>query len=73
LKIWKRDIKRAMIENTMPRYLRHKALTDVKKAGFNNAFAGNVASHSDPRTTKRYTQFSVEETRVPLISLEVRA
>ncbi len=29
-------------------------------------FIRNVASHSDPRTTKRYTHFSVEETMKPL-------
>jgi hypothetical protein len=30
---------------------------------------GNLAGHSDPRTTKRYTHFSVEETRIPLEAL----
>jgi hypothetical protein len=29
----------------------------------------NVAGHSDPRTTKKYTHFSVEETRLPLQTL----
>ena len=41
----------------------------MKRAGFNDAFVGNVAGHSDPRTTKRYTHFSVEETRNPLQAL----
>ena len=42
----------------------------MKKAGLNDAFVGNVAGHSDPRTTKRYTHFSVKETRMPLQILE---
>ena len=41
----------------------------MKRAGFNDSFVGNVAGHSDPRTTKRYTHFSVEETRMPLQAL----
>lgn len=41
----------------------------MKRDGFNDAFVGNVAGHSDPRTTKRYTHFSVEETKVPLQAL----
>lgn len=38
----------------------------MKREGFNDAFVGNVVGHSDPRTTKRYTHFSVEEKRMPL-------
>jgi len=41
----------------------------MKRAGYSNAFVGNVAGHSDPRTTKRYTHFSCEETRLPLQAL----
>jgi hypothetical protein len=41
----------------------------MKIAGPNDAHVGNVAGHSDPRTTKRYTHFSVEETKVPLQAL----
>lgn len=44
-------------------------IMDMKRAGFNDAFVGNVAGHSDPRTTKRYTHFSVEETKMPLQAL----
>ncbi len=62
-------VKRANVEGTIPRDLRHKAITDMKRAGFNDAFVGNVAGHSDPRTTKRYTHFSVEETKIPLQAL----
>ncbi len=35
----------------------------------NDAVVGHVVAHSDPRTTKRYTHFSVEETRGPLETL----
>lgn len=66
MKIWNKACKSAKVEDATPRDLRHKAITDMKKAGFNDAFVGNVAGHSDPRTTKRYTHFSVEETRKPL-------
>lgn len=41
----------------------------MKKAGHNDSFVVNVAGHSDPRTTKRYTHFSVDETRMPLQEL----
>ena len=41
----------------------------MKKAGFNDVFVGHVAGHSDPRTTKRYTHFLVEETKMPSQSL----
>jgi len=44
----------------------------MKRAGFNDAFVDNVASHSDPRTTKRYTHFSVEDTKMPLQSLVLK-
>jgi len=71
LKTWKKACNTADVKECIPRDLRHKAITDMKKAGFNDAFVGNVAGHSDPRTTKRYTHFSLEETRAPLQSLEV--
>lgn len=63
LRIWKKACEMAKVKNTIPRDLRHKAITDMKKAGHNDSFVGNVAGHSDPRTTKRYTHFSVEGTR----------
>lgn len=44
----------------------------MKKAGNNDSFVGNVAGHSDPRTTKKYTHFSVEETKVPLQTLALK-
>lgn len=44
----------------------------MKRAGFNDAYVGNVAGHSDPRTTKRYTLFPVEETKIPLQALALK-
>ena len=41
----------------------------MKRAGYNDSFVGNVAGHSDPRTTKRYTHFSLQETKTPLDAL----
>ena len=69
LKIWKNACEKAHAEGTIPRDLRHKAITDMKRAGFNDAFVGKVAGHSYPRTTKRYTHFSIDETRMPLQAL----
>jgi integrase len=69
LKIWKHACEKAKVGGTIPRDLRHKAISDMKRAGFNDAFVGNVAGHSDPRTTKRYTHFTVDETRMPLQAL----
>ena len=53
--------------------MRHKAISDMKRAGLNEAFVGNVAGHSDPRKTKMYTHFSAEETKTPLQSLAVKS
>jgi integrase len=72
LKLWNKACESANVPDATPRDLRHKAITDMKRAGFNDAFVGNVAGHSDPRTTKRYTHFSVEETRLPLQALTKR-
>lgn len=72
LKAWKKACEGTDIKGCIPRDLRHKAITDMKKAGFNDAFVGNVAGHSDPRTTKRYTHFSTEDTKAPLQSLVKR-
>lgn len=72
LKAWKKACKDAEVESCIPRDLRHKAITDMKKAGYNDSFVGNVAGHSDPRTTKRYTHFSVEETKSPFQTLVMR-
>lgn len=69
LKIWKKTCGEAGVLKCTPRDIRHKALTDIGKAGFDLARVGHVAGHSDPRTTKRYTHFSVEETKLPLRAL----
>jgi hypothetical protein len=41
----------------------------MKKIRVGDGFKVNVAGHSDPRTTKRYTHFSVEQTIMPLQAL----
>jgi integrase len=69
LNTWNNACESGNVSDATSRDLRHKAITDMKRAGFNDAFVGNVAGHSDPRTTKRYTHFSVEETRLPLQAL----
>jgi integrase len=69
LKIWNKACGSVNVKDATPRDIRHKAITDMKRAGFNDAIVGNVAGHSDPRTTKRYTHFSVEETKMPLEAL----
>jgi integrase len=60
LKTWKKACNDVGVKECIPRDLRHKAISDMKKAGFNDAFVGNVAGHSDPRTTKRYNHFSLQ-------------
>jgi integrase len=69
LKLWKKACEAAEVLDCTPRDLRHKAITDMKKAGFNDAQVGHVVAHSDPKTTKRYTHFSLAETKMPLQAL----
>jgi hypothetical protein len=69
LKIWENACERSNVEGTIPRDLRHKAITDMKKAGFSDTYVSHVTAQSDPRTIKRYTHFSVKETISPLQSL----
>jgi integrase len=72
-KIWKKACEKANIDNSVPYDIRHKAITDMKKAGFNDAFVSHVTAQSDPRTIKRYTHFSAEETKKPLEALTKKA
>jgi integrase len=67
--VWNYAKEKAGVAGAVPYDLRHKAITDMKKAGHNDAFVGKVAGHSDPRTTKRYTHFSVDDTMAPLQAL----
>ncbi len=71
-KAWHDACAKAKVSGTVPYDLRHKAITDMKKAGHTDPFVGKVAGHSDPRTTQRYTHFSVEDTMAPLSALAVR-
>jgi integrase len=72
LKIWKKVAEKANIKNTIPRDLRYKAITDMKKAGFNDTHLGHVIAQSDRRTIKRYTHFPVEETKMALQALDCK-
>lgn len=72
-KIWKKACEKANIDNSIPYDIRHKAITDMKKAGFNDSFVGKVAAHSDARTTSRYTHFSVDDTKMPLKALTIKS
>jgi integrase len=71
-KVWHDACDTAQVNGTRPYDLRHKAITDMKKAGHGDPFVGKVAGHSDPRTTQRYTHFSVEDTMAPLSALADR-
>jgi integrase len=66
---WKKACEKAPVADCTPRDIRHKSVTDMKKTGFNDAQVGHVVAHSDPKTTKRYTHFSLEQTRTPLQAL----
>lgn len=69
---WHDACEKAQVTGTVPYDLRHKAITDMKKAGHSDPFVGKVAGHSDPRTTLRYTHFSVEDTMAPLSALAAK-
>ena len=63
---------KAGITGIRPYDIRHKAITDMKKAGHGDPFVGKVAGHTDPRTTQKYTHFSVEDTMAPLTALAAK-
>ena len=70
---WKTACKRAMANDAHVHDLRHKAITDMVKAGFSLEFVARVAGHSTPSTTRRYTHLSVNETRDALEALGRKA
>ena len=72
LKAWKRACQKVNVQECTPRDIRHKSLTDMGKNGYDLSRVGHVAGHSDPRTTKRYTHFSINETVGPLESLAAK-
>lgn len=71
-KAWHDACDTAQVKGARPYDLRHKAITDMKKAGHGDPFVGKVAGHSDPRTTQRYTHFSAEDTMAPLSALAAK-
>jgi integrase len=70
---WKTACKRAGVSDARVHDLRHKAITDMVRAGFSLEFVGRVAGHSTPETTQRYTHLGVNETKEALEALGRKA
>jgi len=66
---WNTACKKAGVKDVRIHDIRHKAITDMVKAGYSLAFVGKVAGHSTPSTTHRYAHLSVESTKAALESL----
>ncbi len=66
---WNTACKKAGAKDVRIHDIRHKAITDMVKAGFTLEFVGRVAGHSTPSTTHRYAHLSVESTKAALESL----
>jgi integrase len=63
---WKTACKKAVVKDARIHDIRHKAITDMVKAGFSLEFVGRVAGHTTPSTTHRYTHLSVDVTKEAL-------
>lgn len=70
---WNTACLRAGVSDAHVHDIRHKAITDMVKAGFSLEFVARVAGHSTPSTTRRYTHLSVNETRDALEALGRKA
>jgi len=68
-KAWNTACKKAGVKNARIHDIRHKAITDMVRAGFSLEFVGKVAGHSTPSTTHRYAHLSVDATKEALDSL----
>lgn len=68
-KAWNTACKKAGVQNAHIHDIRHKAITDMVKAGFSLEFVGRVAGHSAASTTHRYVHLSVDATKEALESL----
>jgi len=66
---WTTACRKAGVKDARIHDIRHKAITDMVKAGFSLEFVGRVAGHSTPSTTHRYAHLSVESTKAALESL----
>lgn len=68
-KVWKSCCRKAGVKDARIHDIRHKAITDMVRAGFSLEFVGRVAGHTTPATTQRYTHLSVDATKEALESL----
>jgi len=66
---WSKCCQKAGIQNIRIHDIRHKAITDMVRAGFSLEMVGRVAGHTTPSTTQRYTHLSVEATKELLEAL----
>ena len=71
-KVWKSCCRKAGVKDVRVHDMRHKAITDMVRAGFSLEFVGRVAGHTTPTTTQRYTHLSVDATKEALESLGKR-
>ncbi len=62
-KAWKTACKRAGVENARIHDIRHKAITDMSKAGVPLAKIKKAVGHSQVQTTDGYTHLSVEDVK----------
>ena len=68
-KAWNAACRKAGLKDARIHDIRHKAITDMVRAGFTLEFVGRVAGHSTPSATHRYTHLSVDATKEALESL----
>lgn len=66
---WNTACRKAGVNDARVHDIRHKAITDMVRAGFSLEFVGKAAGHSTPSTTHRYAHLSVESTKAALESL----
>ena len=66
---WNTACKKAGVEDANINHIRHKAMTDMVRAGFSLGFVGRVAGHSTPSTAHRYAHLLVDATKEALDSL----
>jgi integrase len=66
---WGTACRKAGVKDARIHDIRHKAITDMVKAGFSLEFVGKVAGHSTPSTTHRYAHLTVDSTKEALEAL----
>jgi len=66
---WNTACRKANVRDVRIHDIRHKAITDMVRAGYSLEFVGKVAGHKTTATTHRYAHLSVESTKAALESL----